>query len=65
MSLVSLLVALIVICLLFWAVRAILAAFSIGDPIATVVYVLMVLFVVLWLLGGIGGVGHLGNLRLS
>jgi len=65
MSLLSLLVALIVICLVFWAVRALLAAFSIGDPIATVVYVLMVLIVVLWLLGGISGGVHLGNLRLS
>ena len=63
MSLVSLLVALIIIGLVFWAVRALLAAFSIGDPIATVVYVLLVVFVVLWLVSAIGGV-NLGHLSL-
>jgi hypothetical protein len=55
MDLVSLLVGLIVVALLFWAVRALLAAFGIGDPIATVVYVLMVVFVILWLLGLVTG----------
>lgn len=63
MTLLSLLVTLIVICLVFWAIRAILTAFGIGDPIATVVYVLMVLFVVLWLLGQVSG-GSLGTFRL-
>ena len=37
MSLIGILVALVVICLLFWAVNAILHAFGVGDPIATVV----------------------------
>ncbi len=55
MSIVSLLVGLIIIALLFWAVRALLGAFGIGDPIATVVYVLMVVVVILWLLGLVTG----------
>jgi len=47
---VSLLVGLIVICLMFWAVRALCSAFGVGEPIITVIYVLMVIMVVFWLL---------------
>lgn len=54
MSLIGLLVALIVICLLFWAVNAVLRAFGVGDPIATLVKVVFVVIVVLWLLGALG-----------
>ncbi len=66
MDLVSLLVGLIIIALLFWAVRAVLGAFGIGDPIATVVYVLMVVIVIIWLLGLVTGspIIHLGNVRV-
>lgn len=55
MSIVSLLVALILVGLLFWAVRAIAAAFGIPQPIVTVVYVVLVIIVVLWLLQSLGG----------
>src|SRR6185295_7934084 len=44
MSLLALLLALIVVCVVIWAARALMAAFGIGDPIATVVYVILVLF---------------------
>lgn len=54
MSLIGLLVALIVICLLFWAVNAVMRAFGVGDPIATLVKVVFVIVVVLWLLGALG-----------
>ena len=64
MDLVSLLVGLIIIALLFWAVRALLGAFGIGDPIATVVYVLMVVIVILWLLGMVTGSPSFGHLRI-
>ena len=66
MNILGLLVMLIVIGLVFWAVRALLGAFGIGDPIATVVYVLLVVVVVLYLLGAVGGVnmGSLGNVRV-
>ena len=63
MSLLSLLLTLILVCLAFWACRAILAAFSIGDPIATLVYVVLVVLVIVWLVGAIGGV-NLGHLNL-
>ena len=63
MSLLSLLVALIVVGLVWWAVTAILRAFGIGDPIATLVRVLFVIVVVLWLLGLVTGIGPVVRLR--
>lgn len=67
MSLLGILVALIVVLLVFWAARALLAAFGVGDPIATVVYVLLVVVVILWLLGTVSGgsLGSLGHLKVS
>lgn len=59
MSLVGLLIALLVFCVLVWAAKSLLAAFGIGDPIATVVYILIVLLGLAVLLGQIGLVpGH-------
>jgi uncharacterized membrane protein YwzB len=57
MSLIGLLVALVVICLVWWAVTAILRAFGVGDPIATLVRVVFVVIVVIWLLGAFGLTG--------
>jgi len=54
MSIIGILVALVIICLLIWAVRSILAAFNIGPPIATLVQVVLVILVVLWLLNALG-----------
>ena len=54
---VSLLLALVVICVVIWAARSIMAAFGIGDPIATIVYVVLVLFALLWLLQELGSGG--------
>ena len=54
MTLISLVIALIIICVVYWAIRQILAAFSIGPPIATVIQVLFVLIVVLWLVQSLG-----------
>lgn len=63
MSLISLLVFVIVACLVYWAVMKLLAAFGIGDPIATVVQVVLVILLLLALLGQFGyGLGI--NLRL-
>ncbi len=63
MSLIGILVALVVICLLFWAVNAILGAFGVGDPIATIVRVVFVVLVVLWLVSALGYGGPLPRLR--
>ena len=57
MSLISLLLLLVVACAIVWAARALMAAFGIGDPIRTVVYVAIVLIVVLWVVGALGGPG--------
>lgn len=54
MSIITLLVGLIIVCLLYWAVVLILRAFGVGDPIATVVKVIFVILVVFWLLGMLG-----------
>lgn len=54
MSIIELLVFVVVLCLLVWGVRAILAAFSIGPPISTLVHVALVVIVVLWLLSALG-----------
>ena len=50
----SLLLFVIVLCAVVWAVRAIMAAFSIGEPISTVVYVLLVLFALATILDRFG-----------
>lgn len=57
MSLVALLILLIVFCLVVWAVRALLSAFAVPDPINTVVWVLVVLIAVFILLGQFGLIG--------
>jgi uncharacterized membrane protein (DUF2068 family) len=54
MDLVSLLVFLIVIGLVFWAVRTIAGAFAIPASIVTVVHVALVIYAVLWLLESVG-----------
>lgn len=63
MSLIGLLVSLLIILVLFWAVRALLAAFGVGDPIATVVQVIFGVIIVLWLAGQFG-VLPFGTLRI-
>ena len=64
MSIIGLLVALIIIGLVFWAVRAIAGAFAIPSPIVTVVYVVLVIIVVLWLLQSLGALSGGPILRL-
>ena len=54
MSLMGLIILLIVIGVLFWAVRALTAAFSIGDPIRTVIYVLLTVMVLAYVLDAFG-----------
>ncbi len=65
MSLISLIVALIIIGLVFWVIRALIGAFSIGEPVGTIIYVLAVVLVVLWLLQAISaGGGDIGHIRI-
>lgn len=65
MSLIALLIAVLVVCVVLWCVRMLLTAFGVGNPIATVVYVIIVLIALVWLLQAVGGggpglrIGHL------
>jgi len=54
MDILGILILLILACVLFWGVNAILAAFGVGDPIATVVKVLLVVILLVALLGQLG-----------
>ncbi len=65
MDIIGLLIFLIIIGVLFWAVRALSAAFGIPQPIQTVIVVLLVVIVIIYLLQAIGGSGSLPTLRLS
>lgn len=50
MGLIGLLVAVLVLCVVIWAARALLAAFAVTDPIRTVVIVVVALICLLWFL---------------
>jgi len=60
MNLIALLVIILVFCIVLWAARALLAAFGIGDPIATVVYVVLVIIALFMLVNALGYGGRLG-----
>jgi hypothetical protein len=50
MTLIGLIVTLIVVGLILWAVRSLLPALSIPEPISTIIWVITVVLIVLWLL---------------
>ncbi len=50
----TLLIGLIVVLVLIWAARAILAATNTPEPFATIVLVVIVLIALLWLAGQLG-----------
>jgi hypothetical protein len=64
MSLIGLLGVLLIGCVVLWAAKALLTAFSIGDPLRTVVYVILVLILLLWLVNALGLVSVAGLPRL-
>ena len=51
---ITILIVILVIGVVLWAARALIAAFSIPNPIATVIYVILVLIALLWFLEIIG-----------
>lgn len=63
MSIVGLLIGLLLFCVVIWIAQRLLTAFSIGDPIATVVYVIIVVLAIMWLLQ-LAGLGSHLPLRL-
>lgn len=50
MSLFGLLIVVLVICVIIWAVRTLMAAFSLPQPIQGVIYVVIVLILLVWFL---------------
>lgn len=64
MSLIGLLLLIIVVGVVIWAARRLMAAFSIGEPIATVIYVLLVIALLIVVLNAFGVNTGLGSLRL-
>ena len=64
MSIIGLLIALLLFCLLVWAAQALLNAFGIADPLKTVVWVVVVILGVLIILGYLGApIPSYGHLR--
>lgn len=59
-SLISLLIALIVICVVLYCARLLINAFAVQQPFATVIYVVIVLICLLVVLQAIGGLGGWG-----
>lgn len=53
MSILGILVALVILCLVYWAATKLMDAFGIGDPIRTVVIVALVILGILWLVSQI------------
>ena len=58
-TLLALFIFLIVACVIWWGTVRIMAAFGIGDPIATVVQVVLVILILFALLDALG-VANLG-----
>jgi hypothetical protein len=54
MSLIGLLVALVLLCLIIWAAQRLLVAFNIADPLRTVIWVAVVIIAVLVVLSYTG-----------
>lgn len=51
---IELLIFLIILCVCIWAARTIMAAFSIGEPISSVIYVVIVILALIAILGQLG-----------
>jgi hypothetical protein len=54
MTLIGLLVGILIVCVVIWAAKALLAAFNVGEPISTVVIVALVLICLVYLAGTVG-----------
>ena len=54
MSLIGILGALLLVCVVCWATRAVLTAFSVPDPLATIIWVVVILLCLFWFLSAVG-----------
>jgi hypothetical protein len=57
MSLLMLVLAVLVLCVVYWAVTSLLGAFGVQDPIRTIIIVAVVLVLLIWFLGFTGLIG--------
>ena len=64
MSLMVLIVVVLLLCVAIWAVRTLMAAFALPQPIQAVIMVLIVVFFVLWVVSQLGLLGGGPVLRL-
>jgi len=65
MDLIGLVILLIIIGVIFWAVRTLAGAFGIPPPIVTVIYVVLVIIVLVYLLQVLGGSSDILHLRIG
>lgn len=65
MSLISLVIIILILCVVYWCIMQIMGAFGVPAQIQTVVMVLFVLLAVLWIVSALGlfGSGPVINLR--
>jgi len=63
-SIVGILVALVLICLIVWATQRLLVAFNVQQPIATLIYVVVVVLCVLIALQTLGLWGPWGTVSI-
>lgn len=59
MTILGILFAVLVLCVVYWAATRLLAAFDVGDPIYTVVVVAIVLLLFLWFLNYFTATPHI------
>jgi len=64
MTVIGLLIFLIVAGVIVWAARKLMAAFGIGDPLATVIYVILVVLLLIAFLNQMGFGPNLLNMRV-
>lgn len=62
--LIDVLILIVVVGVVLWAARKLIGAFGIGDPLATVIYVLLVLALLVVVLSTFGYGGTLFSSRL-
>jgi len=63
-SLISILIALGIVCVLIYCAKLLIAAFEIPNPIATVLYVVVIILCLLVMLQAIGGFGSWGVISI-
>jgi hypothetical protein len=63
-SLISVLIALVVICVVLYCARLLINAFAIAQPFATLLYVVVIIICLLVFLQAIGGFGGWGTVTI-